>query len=266
MYPFLPYGCRSLYTMKTSPELIQRCICQSGCSECFSRSKCGFAERRESRKKGRKKHLKHATEENVLWEEAKMIPALFDLFVDNNLLNVVFEWEGGSESEVVVTNPRVEFEVVKLRESKETWPITEEAKPLYVIKRYENCDVVIHRSETVQRVEISSMPNTAVDFSLNFAFQVEVNLETTSEFQASIFVECEPHTYFSKGHIDVTIPEVREECNIRTKTLRHPKYFCRSCSVDICKDCLQERCLSHNVQWVGNQTFRCAWPHHRLSF
>lgn len=251
MYQFLPLGCRSLYTMKMTQEEIlktRRCFYGAACSTCYGCKGWSGG------------HLNYATEEIVVWEEAEFSPGLFDLFVDNKLLNVVFEWGEGSERQVIITRPRVDFEVVKLRETIESWPLTEEGMPLQVIKRYENCDAVFHHHHTLQRINISPVPNTAVDLSLNFAFQVEVEFETASEFRTTPAVaQCEHWDHYLDRYSEVIKTEVREECDeILSKTPRNPKYFCQSCSVDICKDCLQNRCNTHNVQWIGNYTFMCT--------
>merc|ERR1711971_249560 len=68
----------------------------------------------------------------------------------------------------------------------------------------------------------------------------------------------------SNRRIRVTKTEIREECNVRMRSVKSPKYYCRSCEVDICKKCLQSWCNAHDVQWIGNNTFNCQSPNHRF--
>ena len=41
-----------------------------------------------------------------------------------------------------------------------------------------------------------------------------------------------------------------------------PKYHCESCHTDVCRECFMRKCLSHDVNWVGNKQFRCVSPFH----
>merc|ERR1719300_2137886 len=43
---------------------------------------------------------------------------------------------------------------------------------------------------------------------------------------------------------------------------RSPKYFCRNCTTNLCRDCFKAACLSHDVLWEGNRMFRCASSFH----
>ena len=60
--------------------------------------------------------------------------------------------------------------------------------------------------------------------------------------------------------IKVTQIKVKEAKVDRTPS---PKYHCRHCKFDVCRDCLKDACISHDVQWMGNKHFRCVSPHHR---
>jgi len=258
MYHFLPTHCRKLYTMRMPAEDIlstRRCSCVAGCSDCYGKPNCNCAECRDSGKKGKKKkrntHVRKGVEERVVWEEAKVIPSLFDLFVDNNLLNVVFDWEVGPRLSVTVSRVRLDFKLTNWQDVKECDTVTEETLPIAGIEQCHSSASVCEQPP-VHRVEVT------------FAFEVEAQFETPVEFVRVTSVRGGQQEY-DLNRCRVTRTEVREECNVRTKKPKHPKYFCRSCSIDICKTCLQSGCITHNVQWIGNQIFNCKSPHHRFS-
>lgn len=253
MYRFLPYQCRSLYKMRLTQEdiLATRTLSCDG----------------EKVRRRRGRHLQQAVvEELVLWEEAQLIPALLDLFVDNKLLNVVFEWDKMEVGRATVTTPRQGFESLRVSETRETWPLTEEVSPLTVIERYENCQPRREEQRGVHRATVTQLPKKYLNYFPAFAFQVEIVFETAAELQAAPSMRCrglaDPGLGLDPRRIRVTKTEVREECNVRVRTAKHPKYFCQSCETDICKECLQDRCISHEVQWIGNHTYTCGSPNH----
>lgn len=232
----------------------RRCSCPKGCWKCH-------LQRYDRNEKKAKQEIQE-------WEEAEVIPTLYNLFAENKFLNVVFDWspDGNVEEKVIVIRPKMDFMVVNVSETSEAWPLTEEVKPLSVIQRYENCDEVYHKSTKRNKVKISLPPEISVRHSsLSFAFETEVTFEIAAEFQSVNSVNFDNVEPVVNRRIRVTATEVREEFNVRTKNRKHPKYFCKSCSKEICKDCLQSRCNSHNVHWLGNQNFNCDSSSHRLS-
>jgi len=208
--------------------------------------------------------VRKGVEERVVWEEAKVIPSLFDLFVDNNLLNVVFDWEVGPRLSVTVSRVRLDFQLTNWQQVKECFILTEETQPIAGIDKCQSCSSV-YEKPPIHRAEVTPRPYTALDLSLSFAFEDEVIFETPVEFVRVTSVRGGRQEYRDLNRCRVTRTEVREECNVRTKKPKHPKYFCRSCLIDICKTCLQSGCITHDVQWIGNQIFSCKSPHHRFS-
>ena len=269
MYRFLPYNCRQLYKMRLEPA---RCGCGSGCSDCYGTVTCGCSECCQPEKRGRKrrKHLrqeKYASEEElVTWEEAGLVPGLADLFVNIKLLNVVFEWDGPeARGKAVSLAPRVAFEVMEIKGAMRVFPLGEETQPMPLMLPCQNGTIARHDKGRLQKANISLPPKTAFDMSLSFAFQVTVHLETAADLESVTLEKPQQHDYSLNRRIRVTKTEAREECNVRMKTAKHPRYFCRSCCADICKECLTQHCNCHNVQWIGNQAFTCSSPLHRCS-
>ena len=59
----------------------------------------------------------------------------------------------------------------------------------------------------------------------------------------------------------VNVSEV--EClEMKMSSKRHPKFFCKNCTTEICRTCFTAGCLSHDVLWEGNRQFHCDSPHH----
>jgi len=284
MYRFLPYNCRSLYRMRlTQEEILQssrRCDCGSGCPDCLGSPTCGCPECRSSGSKwGAKKRLcrgqvKWAEQNVFVWEEANSISNLFDMFVDNKLLNVVFDWsESNGKRQAEVTKAQLCFREVTVKGSKEVWSITEEVQPLEVKVCRDKCRVVRQEKKgSLQKATVTDPPRIQLKLSLSFAFQDEVEscLEVVTEIQnvtrerLSRVGGSQEDSNNSNRRIRVTKTEIREECNVRMRSVKSPKYFCRSCEVDICKKCLQSWCNAHDVQWIGNHTFNCESPNHRF--
>jgi len=272
MYHFLPTHCRKLFTMKMPSQDIvtnTHCPCLTGCADCYGKPNCNCIECREPTKKGKKKkrngHVRKGVEERVVWEEAKVIPSLFDLFADNNLLNVVFDWEVGPRLSVTVSRARLDFQLTNWQEVKECSILTEETLPLPGIDQGHSSTTVYDEQPPIHRAEVTPRPYIALDLSLSFAFEDEVIFETPVEEFVRVTSVRGGRQECDLNRCRVTRTEVREECNVRTKKPKHPKYFCRSCSIDICKTCLQSGCVTHDVQWIGNQIFSCKSPHHRFS-
>jgi len=281
MYRFLPYNCRSLYRMRlTQEEILQfrRCDCGTGCPECLGTPTCGCPECRTSggsKWSGRKKicrgKIKWAEQNVFVWEEASAIANLFDMFVDNKLLNVVFDWsESRDKRQAEVTKAQLCFREVIVKGSSEVWSITEEVENLDVEVCHQKCRVLRQEKKGILHKAIATNPpRVDLNLSVSFAFQDEVEpcSEVVSEIKSVTRIRVggsQEESSLNKRRIRVTKTEVREECNVRTRSVKSPKYFCRSCKVDICKACLQSWCNSHDVQWIGNHTFVCASPNHRF--
>ena len=196
------------------------------------------------------------------------------MFVDNKLLNVVFDWsESRDKSQAEVTKAQLCFREVTVKGSKEVWSITEEVQPLEVKVCRDKCRVVRQEKKgSFQKATVTYPPRIQLKLSLSFAFQDEVEscLEVVTEIQnvtrerLSRVGGSQEDSNNSNRRIRVTKTEIREECNVRMRSVKSPKYFCRSCEVDICKKCLQSWCNAHSVQWIGNHTFNCASPNHRF--
>ena len=208
-----------------------------------------------------------------MWEEANAISNLFDMFIDNKLLNVVFDWsESRDKSQAEVTKAQLCFKEVTVKGRKEVWSITEEVQPLEVkVCSRDKCRVVRQEKKgSLQKATAADPPRIELNLSLSFAFQDEVQscLEVVTEIRnvttTRVRVGGGQEDSNSNRRIRVTKTEVREECNVRMRSVKSPKYYCRSCEVDICKKCLQSWCNSHSVQWIGNHTFNCASPNHRF--
>ena len=198
------------------------------------------------------------------------------MFVDNKLLNVVFDWsESNGKRQAEVTKAQLCFREVTVKGSKEVWSITEEVQPLEVkVSRNEKCRVVRQEKKgSLQKATATDPPRIQLNLSLSFAFQDEVEscLEVVTEIQnvtrerlSRVGGGSQEDSNNSNRRIRVTKTEIREECNVRMRSVKSPKYFCRSCEVDICKKCLQSWCNAHDVQWIGNHTFNCKSPNHRF--
>ena len=205
-----------------------------------------------------------------MWEEANSISNLFDMFVDNKLLNVVFDWsESNGKRRAEVTKAQLCFREVTVKGSKEVWSITEEVQPLEVKVCRDKCRVVRQEKKgSLQKATATDPPRIQFNLSLSFAFQDEVEscVEVVTEIRKVTRVRLPPQedSTNSNRRIRVTKTEIREECNVRMRSVKSPKYYCRSCEVDICKKCLQSWCNAHDVQWIGNNTFNCQSPNHRF--
>jgi hypothetical protein len=223
MYRFLPYNCRTLYKMRKPGSEVPRC----------------------RRGLNKVQTLRRAEEALVEWEEAAAFPGLFDLFAETRLLNVVFEWGGWAEGRPVASV-----------EGAAAGPPAETVEPLAAAAlppAGQAAALCLPEDGGRQRAAVTAPPKASFDYSVSFAFVVE-------EAEAA-------------PPVRVTRTETRDAgCCVRSRgrsqavarPARHPQYFCRSCAVDICRGCLQgTACISHNVQWIGNQTFSCASPHHR---
>jgi len=261
-------------------EILQtsrRCDCGSGCPDCLGSPTCGCPECRSSgskwpaRKKICRGEVKWAEQNVFVWEEANAISNLFDMFIDHKLLNVVFDWsESRDKSQAEVTKAQLCFREVTVKGSKEVWSITEEVQPLDVkVCSRDKCRVVRQEKRgSLQKATAVHPPRIQLNLSLSFAFQDEVEscLEVVAEIGkvTRVRVGGGKEESSSNRRIRVTKTEIREECNVRMRSVKSPKYYCRSCEVDICKKCLQSWCNAHSVQWIGNHTFNCASPNHRF--
>ena len=193
------------------------------------------------------------------------------MFVDNKLLNVVFDWsESRDKRQAEVTKAQLSFREVTVKGSKEVWSITEEVQPLEVKVCRDKCRVVRQeRKGSLQKATATLPPRIQLNLSLSFAFQDEVEScsEVATEIRNVTRVRVgggRQEESNSNRRIRVTKTEIREECNVRMRSVKSPKYYCRSCAVDICKKCLQSWCNAHDVQWIGNHTFNCQSPNHRF--
>ena len=192
------------------------------------------------------------------------------MFVDNKLLNVVFDWSDSRDEKLAeVTKAQLCFREVIVKGSREVWSFTEEVQPFEVKVCREKFRVVRQEKKgCLAKATATQPPRIELNLSLSFAFQDEVEscLEVVAEIGkvTRVRVGGGKEESSSNRRIRVTKTEIREECNVRMRSVKSPKYYCRSCEVDICKKCLQSWCNAHSVQWIGNHTFNCASPNHRF--
>ena len=90
--------------------------------------------------------------------------------------------------------------------------------------------------------------------NIAFTYETEDSLDTSPQIPKYIF------------HSDTKLESVKVN-RVRTKFAKEqrnasPKYFCKQCRQDVCKDCFQHTCISHHVEWMGNKHFRCVSPFH----
>ena len=88
---------------------------------------------------------------------------------------------------------------------------------------------------------------------------VEVFEENTDDID---HVEYERCTVIHKSY-QIERVEVRE-CQVEKNYIyKNTKYFCRTCSLDICNACFTTECSAHHLQWLGVATFNCYCPQHK---
>jgi len=98
-----------------------------------------------------------------------------------------------------------------------------------------------------------------IEYDSSLIEAIEESLEETGNIP-SLVTEKVNILYDSvKRQVKVNKIEIRELKNILEM---NPKYFCVSCTTDLCKDCFSSACITHNVLWVGNRFFRCSSPYH----
>ena len=124
---------------------------------------------------------------------------------------------------------------------------------------WENADDI--QDDEKENVEEHIVNRVVIEFNnyLIAAFTIDISFEFADIIPSIIPEKCIIHNGYDQRQVKVSKAESRE-----TKTIlrRNPKYFCLSCTTDLCKDCFNSACISHNVLWVGNRLFRCSSPYH----
>ena len=88
----------------------------------------------------------------------------------------------------------------------------------------------------------------------------EVVFENAEDIDPVEIAKCNIIRKLSIHVEDVDIRKCAEEKNFIYK---NTKFFCRTCSFDICNDCFITECSNHDVQWLGVATFNCYSPEHK---
>ena len=88
---------------------------------------------------------------------------------------------------------------------------------------------------------------------------IKVFNENLKDIAEVVYENCTviPKTYLVQ-RVDIRTCQVEQNF-----IYKNTKYFCRSCSFDICNDCFTNCCSAHDVQWLGIATFNCLSPHHK---
>ena len=110
-----------------------------------------------------------------------------------------------------------------------------------------------------KEVEEQNVQWILIEFNNSLIAAIEDSLEYAGHIPTVVTEKCNILKDCHEGHVKVSKAEILEVKNILR---RNPKYFCLSCSTELCKDCFSSACITHEVLWVGNRLFRCSSPYH----
>jgi len=98
---------------------------------------------------------------------------------------------------------------------------------------------------------------------------IDIFYETTKTFPAVTFDKCtvvfpEPAKLARRVFPNLKECKYKKEEEFPNYIYKNSKYYCKRCNEYICNTCFTTECIDHDVQWMGNATFRCESPGHKL--
>jgi len=97
---------------------------------------------------------------------------------------------------------------------------------------------------------------------------LDIVYETTKTFPAVTFEKCtvvvlEPAKLALRVFPNLNECKYKKEEEFPNYIYKNSKYYCKRCNEYICNSCFTTECIDHDVQWMGNATFRCESPCHK---
>jgi len=100
---------------------------------------------------------------------------------------------------------------------------------------------------------------------VKFAEKIEVVFEVVQPFHTVNFERCKIIQKDFVRTLYLEVKECKKEKGSPNIIYKNSKFYCKSCNEHICNACFTTECMDHNVQWLGNATFRCESTYHKPS-
>ena len=97
------------------------------------------------------------------------------------------------------------------------------------------------------------------------AEKTEIVFEIAKSFPAIIIDKCKIIEPERVRTVYLNIKECKQEKDLPNFIYKNTKFYCKTCNEYICNGCFTTECIDHDVQWLGNATFRCESPYHKPS-